>query len=368
MKKRSLKMFCAFIMMMLSIPAADAQIIYTDVNPDHVVNCTGSPCSSSYNIDLNNDGINDFTISKGFNAMGSCVVTYNRTISLLALGSNAVTVSAGSSFPSLLLSGNLISPAAVTGSGGTLRHASQTYNCMNNNWSTAIFTGNWPGQGYAGLKLVKNGLIYYGWILLNVSMPSLSSSASCTVLKYACNSVPDLPIQAGEMSCVLPTVSVAKSGPLSFCNGDSVTFTANGTGYQYQWKKNNLIIAGATANKYTAKTAGVYKCRISNSCGSITSGKKTVTVPCKSGGESFTASSADLHVFPNPASNSVTIQFPTEEAGEISIVNLFGQLLYYGKTDAGMAQIDVSRFAAGLYVVKWISGENMETGTFSVIK
>ncbi|MBK7682283.1 MAG: hypothetical protein IPJ26_07340 [Bacteroidetes bacterium] len=70
---------------------------------------------------------------------------------------------------------------------------------------------------------------------------------------YAYNTIPNQPIRAGETSCATPTVYLTQSGSLTFCNGDSVTLTANGTGYQYQWRKNNVNIAGATAKTYVAK-------------------------------------------------------------------------------------------------------------------
>jgi len=43
--------------------AATAQIIYTEVNPDAKFSCSKAGCSHQYNLDLNNDGINDFTIT-----------------------------------------------------------------------------------------------------------------------------------------------------------------------------------------------------------------------------------------------------------------------------------------------------------------
>ncbi|MGB3074321.1 MAG: T9SS type A sorting domain-containing protein [Chitinophagales bacterium] len=85
-----------------------------------------------------------------------------------------------------------------------------------------------------------------------------------------------------------------------------------------------------------------------------------------------------LSVYPNPAMNSVTIKFPPDsdrddEAGEISIVNLFGQIVLAEKVipiaiGTEQKQIDVSRLPAGMYVVSWSSGRNNETKKFSVIK
>ena len=241
---------------------------------------------------------------------------------------------------------------------------------------TTTNTGNWntATDGFLGLKVIAGGQTRYCWIQLNAAAFTSGANAAILIIKdYAYNSVSNQPIRAGETTCTTPTVNLTQSGSLSFCAGDSVTFTANGTGYQYQWKKNNINITGATAQTYAAKTAGTYKCKVTNSCGSITSGTKTVTVPCllNAGASSLRITSNELEhlsVYPNPAINSVTIKFPSDEAGEIQVVNLFGQIVYSEKINAEQTQIDVSKFSAGMYVIRWSSGENNETKTFSVTK
>jgi hypothetical protein len=60
-------------------------------------------------------------------------------------------------------------------------------------------------------------------------------------------------------------VSISTNGSTTFCNGDSVGFGVDQlTGYTYQWKKNGINIAGATAPMYYAKSAGIYRCMFTN--------------------------------------------------------------------------------------------------------
>jgi hypothetical protein len=169
----------------------------------------------------------------------------------------------------------------------------------NTNWSTIanqlIFqkklsngnttnTGNLntTTDGYLGLRVIAGELSYYCWIQMNTAaFTSGANAAILTIRDYAYNSVPNQPILAGETSCTIPTASISASGPLSFCAGDSVTLTANGAGYQYQWKKNNFNISGATQKTYVAKKPGDNKCRIFNSCGGKISTVKTITIPCR---------------------------------------------------------------------------------------
>ena len=73
---------------------------------------------------------------------------------------------------------------------------------------------------------------------------------------------------------------------ITACSDSNVTFTivAGGTApFTYQWRKDGVDIAGATADSYTidptaAADAGVYDVVIMNVCGSITSGPSTLTV------------------------------------------------------------------------------------------
>lgn len=62
------------------------------------------------------------------------------------------------------------------------------------------------------------------------------------------------------------TPDISPIGPVSICGTGSVTLstTATGTGYTYQWQLDGSDIAGATAMSYTATTAGFYTVTVSN--------------------------------------------------------------------------------------------------------
>ena len=69
------------------------------------------------------------------------------------------------------------------------------------------------------------------------------------------------------------------------CIGESVTFSvvATGTNLTYQWQKNNVNIASATATTFSiasvaATDAGVYKCIVSGKCNTVTSATATLVV------------------------------------------------------------------------------------------
>ena len=73
----------------------------------------------------------------------------------------------------------------------------------------------------------------------------------------------------------LPTPSIAASGPIEFCNGNSVTLTAqpSGTGYVYNWN------SGGNALAYTFSTSGTHFFTVTDNNGcSATSTSATVVV------------------------------------------------------------------------------------------
>ena len=96
-----------------------------------------------------------------------------------------------------------------------------------------------------------------------------------------------VPIAAFLDTTALPTPPAISTQPLaqSAVIGGSVTFTAaaSGTGNTYQWRKDNVVIAGATAATYTiatvtAASAGSYTVVVTNSAGSSTSSAATLTL------------------------------------------------------------------------------------------
>ncbi|GEM_PF-842566 len=93
------------------------------------------------------------------------------------------------------------------------------------------------------------------------------------------NLVPD----SCEVQCV--SINVQPAPAVNACLGGSLNLlisAAGSTPITYQWTRNNINIAGATAPTLTitpviAGTAGTYRCVVTNSCGPITSNPATVT-------------------------------------------------------------------------------------------
>jgi plastocyanin len=82
------------------------------------------------------------------------------------------------------------------------------------------------------------------------------------------------------VNCSAPTsgqATITAGGPTTFCKGGDVVLTVAAAGLTYQWFKGSTLQAGATQQSFTASKTAKYKCEVSNSCGTTTSNKISVT-------------------------------------------------------------------------------------------
>src|ERR1700733_14822013 len=92
LKKNSICYILAVAAMQLFCISANAQIVYTDVKPDSVI-------KGSYNLDLDNDGITDFTFQQS-----TAVLTCGRTqvfksyVSIMAANGNNAVINDGAGY------------------------------------------------------------------------------------------------------------------------------------------------------------------------------------------------------------------------------------------------------------------------------
>jgi hypothetical protein len=158
-------------------PAA-AEIVYTPANITIRSN-------QSYNLDLNHDGVTDFTITTTYWSYGNC-----------ASGSVSETAASGNGAEySPLKKGDQIGPSQTFLSGsevmayGFTEHYARGGGC----YPCCEYEFPWANTtAYLGAMFQINGQTYYGWAWLNVGWHS-------AVLKgYAYESTPGTPINAGQ--------------------------------------------------------------------------------------------------------------------------------------------------------------------------
>ncbi len=205
MKKKLLKNVYAFIvtLMMFSV-SANAQIIYTDVNPDLTIT-QNSAGSTSHNLDINNDGITDATMTASLTSSsnkavkvspsaGSQVPMYGAILLAKALNYNAIIGTVSPSGTSWQNAQNAVLRQIPLSNSGCPRGCSGGGN--------PIPFGDWSDSTdrYLPIRFSVGGDWYYGWV--RVSVVSLNPGISFTIKDYAYNSLPNQQILAGETSAL----------------------------------------------------------------------------------------------------------------------------------------------------------------------
>jgi len=153
------------------------------------------------------------------------------------------------------------------------------------------YVADYYGQTYPG------STIWYSWDVSGGSIVStnqnnatiqwVASSGDVTVTVY--EQYLELGFYPPTLTtlCYTGTISVYQSlsayatpaSTTTFCQGGNVVLMANtGSGYSYQWFRDNVAISGATSSNYTATIAGSFRVTITKSPCSATSSPVPVTV------------------------------------------------------------------------------------------
>lgn len=161
----------------------------------------------------------------------------------------------------------------------------------------------------------------------------------------------------------LPAATIAVTGPTTFCIGDSVKFTANGSTFTYQWRKGASNIAGATAKIYYAKTQGSYSVKVTNAntCSKI-SAAVAVTVNCRLMNPDVV--NAEMTVYPNPTSGILHLQATgIEKNVVIKVFDAAGKLVFEKTTETLAGDfnydVDLTSYKQGMYRFELISGNTI---------
>ncbi len=206
---------------------SDAQIIYTDVNPDEIVGAAWSY------LDLDNDSVFDFRFK--FENNGSYCPASNAFA--VALNTNYLLRTYSSSVAALNLSDSILqSPSNMfwaAGEGMLFSYDCLTGNSDAHTCEDCSADGPWHSakDKFMGIILHESDGNHYGWIRMTDG----------EILKdYAYQSQPDISIMAGQFdSADTLQVVVTPFGSISVCTNTTVQLTVNaGPPYSIQWQKN----------------------------------------------------------------------------------------------------------------------------------
>ncbi|MCC6385268.1 MAG: T9SS type A sorting domain-containing protein [Bacteroidia bacterium] len=335
--RKKIKSYSAFVAVLLAAKETDAQIIYTDVNPDKSL----YDSNDHFNLDLNNDGVFDFRFKGGrgdFSTGGGYSGTFisSSSLSVTKLGKNSVLGS-----PDALNLNDTIDQRKSWSAGGRMAYSYWRVSWEGSSSQTDQSSGgewlNLGRDGYLGLKIIAGGKTYYGWA--RIEGDSLKD--------YAYNIQPDKPILAGQKSLCLPPVPTV-TGTDSTANQIKLT-ACPATGYSYQWKLNGQNISGATSAEYIAKETGNFTVEITDKGGcsnnsdvfSFVSGINDISVK----GNSFQSFLSNRTLFIKEIPQKFI-------GGELQVFDVTGRKSA-GQTITGSSeQLHLSSLSDGLYILE----------------
>lgn len=180
------------------------------------------------------------------------------------------------------------------------------------------------------------------------------------------------------------TARITNGGPLQICEGDHVTLYANTcSDYNYQWKKDDINIPGATESTYLATTSGNYQVKIIQGASIAWSALAQVIVnKCKNQDTTLKSNTDSLlhpvkalhealrvNVYPNPSTGLFSFDFCLEDAEdgsiEVRVINATGQFVYIkpierkGKCVKETIELN-NELPIGIYVLQIRIGNKVE--------
>ena len=193
--------FSAVAGAVLTSSAVNSQIVYTNVDPDIIIDTA----SGQYNLDFNADAMIDVTLNvmnvMEFTSIStSTSAVYAGSLAVVTPGIGAGVVSAilgssSSSYVTAMNNGDLIGTAAVFG-GSSMAALAIDITITSSSSSYQISNGAFLGvtDKFLGVKFLIGTNTHYGWARLDVS----ANADTIRLKDYAYNVAADSPILAGQ--------------------------------------------------------------------------------------------------------------------------------------------------------------------------
>lgn len=202
----------------VSAAGAQAQVVYTDVNPDYSHDAVQDATFSIYPLDLNNDQTVDFLVASKDTVTANGHVRF--TLAVPYGAGNAVAGETPSNYDyALALDINTMVDSTLNWIAATNTMA---YNVDSNN----PYNENWNGvtDKYLGLQFIVGGNTHYGWARLD----SYAIGDSIVVKDYAFEATPNVGILTGNMGASLTETQIENLVKFVNQSNNSVQIVVNG--------------------------------------------------------------------------------------------------------------------------------------------
>lgn len=322
--------------------SSSAQLAVT-VNslPSSVISGSAQVCannSSSYNVVSQGGASYAWTVTGG--AISGAANGNSVNVNWGSAGAGTVNVTVTSSLGctsnrTMNVTINIQPTPSITGPATVCQNTNQTYSIV----AISGAAYNWAVTGGNIVSGSGTNSITVNWTTVGNSSINVSqSNGSC--------------VGSGNTSIV---VNAAPAIPVVYKVGNNLSTTATAT--SYQWFNNGAAVSGATSQTLTAIAPGTYTLVVTNAQGCTTSSTGVIA----NVGIKNNANITNLMVYPNPATNVITIAASLGKSQNVTL-NIFdmnGKLVYtisQINADANYSNsINLDGFASGVYMVQLVT-------------
>ena len=209
-----------------------------------------------------------------------------------------------------------------------------------------------------------------GWISSNTLVATISASGVATAVRAGTATITYFVTNSCGTATVTKPITVNSlsagiiSGASSIAAGSACTYTSSVTGGAWSVTNTSLAAIG-TSGVLTGIAAGTdtIKYTVTNVCGTASSTKVVCITAHRDEMPEGTSNQSEINVnlFPNPNSGTFTLQLTgTTGSANVLITDLTGRVLDVQTSTEQRLYFDLSRYAAGTYIVKIdVDGQTM---------
>jgi hypothetical protein len=142
-------------------------------------------------------------------------------------------------------------------------------------------------------------------------------------------------------------------------SSDFITLSSLENNATYQWidcNNNNVFIAGATNQSYTATQNGSYAVILTSLSCDIEETSACFSI--NSVGVQSIDPSIIVTAYPNPASEAITIETSAHSNKTIRIYDAVGKLVFEGAMNDSKMNVSCSTWSAGMYTIELTTNEH----------
>jgi secreted trypsin-like serine protease len=155
-----------------------------------------------------------------------------------------------------------------------------------------------------------------------------------------------------DVNTITKVLATTKDTTVSFGSSPYIRVNAVGHNLNYQWKKNGEPLEGTnnyklSFNNINANDIGMYNCTVTGTCGTVSSAQYYLYVNKEADPEL-----PEIYLWPTITSGYIKVAISDNSEYSVKIFNSIGKIMYEEKGLRHQAEIDMSHYPRGIYIVQ----------------